>query len=97
MGDDERGRDVVVPDRLYKSVTVFSTLFAVVTVVLGFVSLDSATNAGRAAPGDVNVALAALGVGLIAAGGLVYAFSSRFRASGMAKDKDSGDESSGNG
>lgn len=97
MGDDERGRDVVVPDRLYKSVTVFSTLFAVVTVVLGFVSLDSATNAGRAAPEDVNVALAALGVGLIAAGGLVYAFSSRFRAGGMAKDKDSGDESSGNG
>ncbi len=86
-----------MPDRLYKSVTVFSTLFAIVAVVLGFVSLDSATNAGRAAPSEVNVVLAVLGVGLIAAGGLVYAFSSRFRASGMAKDKDSGDEPSDNG
>lgn len=97
MGDENRGRDVVVPERLYKSVTVFSTLFAVVTVVLGFVALDVATNAGRAAAGEVNVALAAVGVLLIAAGGLVYAFASRFRASGMAKDKDSGDEPSDNG
>lgn len=97
MGDDERGREVVVPDRLYKSVTVFSTLFAIVAVVLGFVSLDSATEAGRAAPSEVNVALAVVGVGLIAAGGIVYAFSSRFRASGMTKDKDSGDEPSDNG
>jgi hypothetical protein len=41
--------------------------------------------------------MAAFCVLLIATGGLVYAFASRFRASGMAKDKDSGDESSGNG
>lgn len=97
MGDDKRGREVVVPERLYKSVTVFSTLFAVVSVVLGFVSLDTATDAGRAAPSEVSVPLAVLGVALIAVGGFVYAFSSRFRARGMAKDKDSGDESTDNG
>ena len=97
MGDDTRGRDVVVPERLYKSVTVFSTLFAIVSVVLGFVSLDVATNAGRASASEVSVPLAVLGVALIAAGGLVYAFASRFRADGMAKDKDSDDESSDNG
>ena len=97
MGDDTRGRDVVVPERLYKSVTVFSTLFAIVSVVLGFVSLDVATNAGRASASEVSVPLAVLGVALIAAGGLVYAFASRFRAGGMTKDKDSDDESSDNG
>ncbi|WP_232688106.1 DUF7315 family membrane protein [Halobacterium zhouii] len=97
MSDDERGREVVVPERLYKSVTVFSTLFAVVTVVLGFVSLDQATNSGRAAASEVSVPLAVLGVGFIAAGGLVYAFASRFRARGMVKDKDSDDESTDNG
>jgi hypothetical protein len=97
MSDESRGRDVVVPERLYKSVTVFSTLFAVVAVVGGFIALDVATNAGRAAPADVNVFVAVLGVLLIAAGGLVYAFASRFRASGMAKDKDSGDETPDNG
>ncbi|WP_336034225.1 DUF7315 family membrane protein [Halobacterium yunchengense] len=97
MSDGSRGRDVVVPDRLYKSVTVFSTLFAVVAVVGGFVALDAATNAGRAAPDEVNVFLAAFGVGLIAAGGLVYAFASRFRAGGMATDKDSDDEPTDNG
>lgn len=97
MSDDQRGRDVVVPDRLYKSVTVFSTLFAVIAVVGGFIALDVATNASRAAASEVNVVMAAFGVLLIATGGLVYAFASRFRASGMAKDKDSGDETSGNG
>lgn len=97
MADDSRGREVVVPERLYKSVTVFSTLFAIVSIVLGFVSLDEATDAGRAAPSEVSVPLAVLGILLIAAGGLVYAFASRFRAGGMAKDKDSGDESSDNG
>jgi hypothetical protein len=38
-----------------------------------------------------------LGVALIAAGGVVYAFASRFRARGMATDKDSDDEPSDNG
>jgi voltage-gated potassium channel Kch len=56
-------RDVVVPMRLYKTVTVFSTLLAVVAVVLGFVFLDAATASGgilRALAGVVFVG----GVGL---------------------------------
>ena len=43
----EGARDVVVPLRVYKAVTVFSTLFAVVFVLAGFVLLfffkDTAT------------------------------------------------------
>jgi len=97
MADDSRGREVVVPERLYKTVTVFSTLFAIVAVVLGFVALDAATNTGSAAPEEVSVPTAALGVGLIAAGGVVYAFASRFRARGMVTDKDSDDEPPDNG
>jgi voltage-gated potassium channel Kch len=60
-GDGGRGRDVVVPMRLYKTVTVFSTLLAVVAVVLGFVFLDAAT-----ASGGILRALA----GLVLVGGL---------------------------
>jgi hypothetical protein len=97
MADDSRGREVVVPERLYKTVTVFSTLFAIVAVVLGFVALDAATDTGSAAPEEVSVPTAALGVGLIAAGGVVYAFASRFRARGMVTDKNSDDESTDNG
>jgi hypothetical protein len=61
-GGGTRGRrDVVVPLRLYKTVTVFSTLIAVVAVVLGFVLLDAATQGGSA--------LQAL-AGLVLVGGL---------------------------
>jgi len=56
-----------------------------------------ATNAGRASASEVSVPLAVVGVALIAAGGLVYAFASRFRADGMTNDKDSDDESPDNG
>lgn len=97
MADDSRGREVVVPERLYKTVTVFSTLFAIVAVVLGFVALDAATATGSAAPEEVSVPTAVVGVGLIAAGGMVYAFAARFRARGMVTDKDSDDESTDNG
>ena len=37
------GRDIAVPMELYKSITVFSTLFAVVFVLLAFVMFDAAT------------------------------------------------------
>jgi hypothetical protein len=86
-----RGRDVEVPLRVYKTVTVFSTLFAVGAVVLGFVLLDGATQRATAAPEDVNVLVALLGLGSIAAGAAVYAFSTRFRARGMGKPKDDAD------
>ncbi len=80
-------RDVIVPLRVYKTVVVFSTLFAVGFVVAGFMALDTATQRANAPPSEVDVPIAALGIGLIAAGGLVYAFASRFRAPGMGTTK----------
>jgi hypothetical protein len=59
-GDDDP-RSVVVPDRVYKSVTVFSTLFAVVTVVGGFIVLDAATKRASVALSEVDPLLALLG------------------------------------
>lgn len=101
MGDDDRSgwreRDVVVPIRLYKTVTVFSTLIAMVCVILGFAVIDVATNRARAPIEDVNVAGALAGLALIAFGGAVYAYGGRFRASGMGNSKDRGDEDSDNG
>jgi hypothetical protein len=74
--------------RLYKTVTVFATLIAVLAVVAGFLLLDTATQRASADLGEVNPILALLGVGCILGGGAVYAFSTRFRAEGMGKDKD---------
>jgi len=93
-GDDH---EVVVPLRLYKAVTVFSTLFAVVFVLAGFVLLDSATNRATAEAGEVDPVLAIVGIGLLVGGGAVYAFSTRFRTEGMGKSKDESDEDSDNG
>ena len=87
------GRDVVVPERVYKTVTVFSTLIAVLLVVVGFVVLDGATNRATLSLDRVDPALAVLGLACIAGGAAVYAFASRFRAEGMGKDKDDEDES----
>ncbi|MFB6117556.1 hypothetical protein [Halosegnis sp.] len=84
-------RDVEVPMEVYKAVTVFSTLFAVVAVVVGFVLLDEATQRATAAPDEVNILLAAAGLGAIAAGAATYAFSTRFRAQGMGNPKDDAD------
>ncbi|MFC6951646.1 DUF7315 family membrane protein [Halorubellus litoreus] len=104
MTDDEpvedgaRGsREVEVPMRLYKTVTVFATLIAMVAVILGFVALDVATNRAQASPDEVNVVLALVGLGSIVLGAFVYAFSTRFRTEGMGKSKDESDEGSGNG
>ncbi|WP_227131798.1 DUF7315 family membrane protein [Halorubellus salinus] len=104
MTDDEpvedgaRGsREVEVPMRLYKTVTVFATLIAMVAVILGFVALDVATNRAQASPDEVNVVLALAGLGSIVLGAFVYAFSTRFRTAGMGKSKDESDEGSGNG
>ncbi|WP_458187365.1 DUF7315 family membrane protein [Haladaptatus sp. NG-WS-4] len=92
-----RSREVVVPLRMYKVVTVFSTLFAVITVVGGFISLDVATDRATAPLPEVDFPLAIFGLILIAAGTVVYAFSTRFRAEGMGKSKDDSDEPSNNG
>jgi len=106
-----RGRDVVVPLRLYKTVTVFSTLIAICAVIAGFALLDAATNQftiltgllgilGVGLPfseGTQTVVFALLGMGCIAFGGGVYVFGTRFRAAEMGKDKDSEDPTSDNG
>lgn len=80
----ETRRDVVVPLEVYKVVTVFSTLLAVGAVVVGFVLLDWGTNRAQADPSEVNVALVVVGLLAIALGAVTYAFSTRFRAEGMA-------------
>lgn len=94
---EPRAREVEVPLRLYKTVTVFSTLFAVAFVVGGFIVLDTATQRAQLSFSEMNVPLALLGVGMIGAGAFVYAFSTRFRAEGMGKPKDDSDEQSDNG
>jgi hypothetical protein len=91
------GRDVVVPLRLYKTVTVFSTLFAIAAILAGFVLLDRGTQRATASPEEVSLPLAALGLVVIAAGSAVYAFSTRFRAEGMGKSKDDTAEGSDDG
>ena len=91
------GREVVVPLRLYKTITVFSTLIAVVSILAGFVILDHATQRATASPEDINLVLALFAVALIVGGSAVYAFSTRFRTAEMGKSKDATDEGSGNG
>ncbi|PSQ57590.1 MAG: hypothetical protein BRD23_08365 [Halobacteriales archaeon SW_9_67_25] len=88
---------MVVPLRLYKTVTVFSTLFAIVFVLGGFVLLDTATDRATADVSEIDPALAILGVAGIVGGAAVYAFSTRFRAEGMGKPKDESDEPSNDG
>ena len=91
------GREVVVPMRLYKTVTVFSTLLAIVCILGGFVLLDRGTQRATASPEDVSLPVVALGLALIVGGSAVYAFSTRFRTEGMGKPKDDTDEPTNNG
>ena len=106
---DEAGREVEVPMRLYKTVTVFSTLIAVVTVVVGFVLLDAATLRVSVLRRLVATLLAVVGVDVtegtlttlfglagllsIAGGAGVYVLGTRFRAPGMGNAQDERDES----
>ena len=96
-GDAGSQREVVVPLRLYKTVTVFSTLFAVFSVVGGFILVDVATDRASAPASEIDVPVAIGGIALILAGAVVYAFSTRFRTEEMGKSKDDADEPSGNG
>ena len=91
------GRDIVVPLRLYKTVTVFSTLIAIATILAGFVLMDRGTQRATASPEEVSLPLVALGLSLIVGGSAVYAFSTRFRAEGMGKPKDDTAERSDDG
>lgn len=110
--DERRGRDVVVPMRLYKTVTVFSTLIAVVSVVFGFMLLDAATLSvsflgdfvrgalaavGLAvADGILSTVFAVVGLSIIAFGAGVYVIGTRFRARGMGKSQEDSGEGSNN-
>lgn len=107
------GRDIVVPMRLYKTITVFSTLIAVVSVVVGFVLLDAATLSisflrrvitGVLAAVGIGIAdgvltaiLALLGLTVIGFGAGVYIVGTRFRARGMGKSQEDSNEESDNG
>lgn len=85
-------RGVAVPMRVYKTVTVFSTLFAVVGVVGGFVLLDVATDRAQTDLAGVDPLVALAGVGLIVLSAAVYAFSTRFQPEEMRNPKDNGGE-----
>nr|WP_246403836.1 hypothetical protein [Halobellus ruber] len=94
--------------RLYKTVTVFSTLIAVVSVVFGFMLLDAATlnvsflggivrallSAGGVGVADsiLSTLFAAAGLGIIGFGAGVYVVGTRFRAAGMGKPQEDSDE-----
>lgn len=111
--EDTGPRDIVVPARLFKLVTVATTLLAVPAVVLGFMFLDAATLQTSVArrtvlfvvswlglPIDeslVSVLLGLVGIGLIAAGAGIYIVGSRFRAAGMGNAEEDTDEGSTNG
>lgn len=106
------GRDIVVPMRLYKTITVFSTLIAVVSVVFGFMLLDAATLnvsfLGAAATGALRLvgvsvadgilstAFAIAGLGGIGFGAGVYVIGTRFRAEGMGKPQEDSNENLNN-
>ncbi len=110
---DDGRRDVVVPMRLYKTVTVFSTLIAVVCVVGGFALLDAATlqwsvlrqfvagtltRLGVAvAPELLSTVLALVGLGVIGFGAGVYVLGTRFRAHGMGNSQEDSNEDTDNG
>jgi uncharacterized membrane protein len=111
--DADGRRDVVVPMRLYKTITVFSTLIAIVGVVFGFVLLDAATirlsllrrlvigalrAVGVVPPTTLlSAVLAVLGLASIGFGAAVYVLGTRFRARGMGNPQEDADESSSNG
>jgi len=111
--DGDGRREVEVPLALYKRVTVFGTLIAVVAVLLGFVLLDAATLrqsslrslvvgalevVGVTPPDPILSGVFALaGLGSIALGAGVYVLSTRFRTEGMGKSKDDADENSSDG
>ncbi len=106
-------RDVVVPLRLYKTITVFSTLIAAISILAGFILLDAATLEVSVLRGVIVAAIGVVGItpdqsllsgllgvaglGLMALGSGVFILSSRFRADGMGNAQEDSDEQSSNG
>ena len=96
-GDTADTAGVVVPMRVYKTVTVVSTLFAVALVLGGFLLLDVATDRATAPLSEVDPLVAILGLLSFVAGAAIYAYGTRFHAAGMGKPKDEADEASDDG
>lgn len=90
--DPDASRVVYVPPRMYKAITVFSTIFAIFGFVLGFVLLDRATDRARVDLADADPALALVGLACILLGSAIYWFSTRFQVEEMGKPKDETDE-----
>ena len=101
-------RDIVVPIRLYKTITVFSTLIATACILGGFILIDAATlqvsvlrrlllagleGIGLSVDQELFSAVLAIGgLSLMAAGTGVFILSSRFRAPGMGNAQEDSDE-----
>ena len=101
-------RDVVVPIRLYKTITVFSTLIATACILGGFILIDAATlqvsvlrrlllagleGVGLSVDQELFSAVLAIGgLSLMAVGTGVFVLSSRFRAPGMGNAQEDSDE-----
>ncbi|MDZ7746230.1 MAG: hypothetical protein U5K28_06845 [Halobacteriales archaeon] len=102
------GRDIAVPMEIYKSITVFSTLFAVAFVLLAFVMFDAAT-LGRSFVRELvqdafgaiglgvggqslTIAFALIGFAFLITGSGIYILGSRFRAEEMGNAKNDADE-----
>lgn len=82
---------------IYKAVTVFSTLFAVLGVVFGLILIDRGTDRGMASADEINLWITAFGVGMIVAATIVYAFSTRFTPGERETDKGDSTELSDDG
>ncbi len=104
--NDDGPREVTVPLRTYKAITVFSTLLAIGFVIFGFAVLDAAT-AGVGVlsvvfdfvgvSGDAFTLVGALvGLAFIGLGAGIYVLGTRFRTEGMGKAQEDGDELSDN-
>ncbi len=87
-------RQVAVPIELYKIVTIFTTLIAVLAIVIGFLLIDSGTNRLRAPADEVNLVVTVAGVTMIALATVIYAFSTRFTPPERANDKGTSTEAS---
>lgn len=98
---------IVVPLRMYKGITVFSTLLATLLVVLGFFLFDAATQPSNLVrgfvvwlfqlvgyvppPGVFDVGFGLLGVASILLGAGSYILGSRFKTADMVRG-DAGDD-----
>lgn len=100
MGDDEEAaarRHVNVPLPIFKAVTVFSTLFAVIAIIVGLGLIDRGTDRARAPVEELNLWMTFLGVALIVFGAAIYAFSTRFTPTERANDKGESSQSEDDG